>query len=115
MSDAVLVVFATFPDAETARSIGRKLVEEQLAACANLVPQLESIYRWKGAVETANEVLALIKTTAASYAKLEARLRELHPYEVPEIIALEVRAGLPAYLDWVRESVARDHLPSTNS
>ena len=115
MSESVLVVFATFPDAETARGIAKKLVEEQLAACVNLIPQIESIYRWKGAVETADEVLALIKTTASGYPKLEARIRELHAYEVPEIIALDASAGLPAYLNWVRESVGGDHLPSTNS
>jgi len=105
MSARVLLVFATFPDIDTARKIGAQLVEKQLAACVNLVPQIESIYRWKGSIETSAEILALIKTTADTYAALESRLRELHPYEVPEIIAVDLQVGLPAYLGWVRESV----------
>ncbi|MGC3991132.1 MAG: divalent-cation tolerance protein CutA [Chthoniobacteraceae bacterium] len=105
MSARVLLVFATFPDLESARRIGNQLVKEELAACVNLVPQIESIYRWKGTLERSAETLALIKTTAEAYAVLEKRLHELHPYDVPEIIAVDLQAGLPAYLDWVRESV----------
>lgn len=101
----VRVVLCTFPDEETARSISRTLVEEQLAACVNLAAGVTSIYRWQGQVETAGEVLAVIKTTRAACAALEARLQALHPYEVPEFLALPVAAGAAAYLEWVLASV----------
>ena len=104
MSEESLLVLSTFPDADTARRIARLLVEEKLAACANLLPQIESIYRWKGAVESATETLVLFKTTAAEYQQLEDRIRELHPYEVPEAVALRASDGLPAYLRWVEEN-----------
>lgn len=100
MAEEVLLVFTTWPDAESARVAGRALVEETLAACANLVPALESIYRWEGQVETAGEVLMILKTTASRYAQLEARVQSLHSYEVPEIVACRVEHGLPAYLRW---------------
>ncbi len=101
-----LLVLSTFPDAETARRIARTLVEERLAACGNLIPGIESIYRWQGEVETAREALVLFKTTQAAYPALEARLKALHPYEVPEILALPPTAtGWPPYLAWVGENV----------
>lgn len=99
-----MVVLCTFPDLDQARQIGAALVERQVAACVNLLPGVESIYRWQGKTERAGEILALIKTTR--YPDLEAALRELHPYEVPEIIALPIAAGLPAYLSWLAESCA---------
>jgi len=99
-----LLVFSTFPDAETARRVARACVEERLAACGNLVPGLESIYRWKGRIETATEVLVLFKTTDEAYPRLEARLKEMHPYEVPEIVAVTPSGGLPCYLEWVVDS-----------
>jgi periplasmic divalent cation tolerance protein len=105
MSEESIVVFSTFPDVETARRIGRALVEEKLAACANILPQVESIYRWKGAVETAAEVMALIKTTTWKYQLLEARIRELHPYEVPEIVSVRIDSGHTEYLRWIEQSV----------
>ena len=105
MSEEALLVFSTFPDAETARKIGRVLVGEKFAACVNLLPQIESIYRWKGAVETSSEVLAVIKTTIGKYQQLEQRIRTLHPYQVPEIIALRLHDGLPDYLNWIEQSV----------
>ena len=98
MENAV-VVLCTFPDIEQARQIGAALVERQVAACVNLLPGVESIYRWEGKIERAGEVLALIKTTR--YAALETAIRELHPYEVPEILALPVMKGSPEYLDWL--------------
>jgi periplasmic divalent cation tolerance protein len=104
--DEVLIVLTTFPDLETARQIGTNLVEEQVAACVNLLPRAESIYRWQGAVETAAEIPAFIKTTRAGFPKLEETLRRLHPYEVPEIIALPVQTGAQTYLRWVAENVA---------
>ncbi|HWB60887.1 MAG TPA: divalent-cation tolerance protein CutA [Chthoniobacteraceae bacterium] len=105
MSTEYLTVFSAFGDAETARKAARTLVEERLAACANIVTQIESVYHWKGKVETGNEALVIFKTTRERYAAFEVRLRELHPYEVPEIVALEIAAGLPEYLKWISESV----------
>ena len=93
------VVLCTFPDLEQARQIGAALVERQVAACVNLLPGVESIYRWEGKLERAGEVLGIIKTTR--YADLEAAIRELHPYEVPEILALPVAEGSNDYLAWL--------------
>lgn len=100
--EAVLVVLCTFPDVQQAREAAAELVERRLAACVSLLPGVESIYRWEGKVERAGEVLAVIKTTR--YSELEAALKELHPYEVPEILALPVKAGLAGYLKWLGES-----------
>ena len=105
MENAV-VVLCTFPDLDQARQIGAALIERQVAACVNLLPGVESIYRWQGKVERAGEVLAVIKTTR--YPDLEAAIKDLHPYEVPEILALPVAAGLPAYLGWLEESCGAD-------
>lgn len=101
MSDAVLLVLCNTPDEACAQQIANTLLERRLAACVNLLAPCRSVYRWQGKIETATEHPLLIKTTAARYAELEAALRELHPHEVPEIIALPVSAGLPAYLAWV--------------
>ncbi|MDA0812625.1 MAG: divalent-cation tolerance protein CutA [Verrucomicrobia bacterium] len=100
---ACLLVLSNFPDNDTAKAAATALVEEQLAACVNLLPGVTSIYRWKGNTECANEVTALIKTTDDAFPKLQARLLELHPYEVPEIIALPIEAGLESYLSWVKD------------
>jgi periplasmic divalent cation tolerance protein len=83
----------------------RNLVEEELAACCNLLGDVESIYRWKGEVEEAREVLVLIKTTASRFDELQQRVVELHSYDVPELIALSIMDGLPEYLAWLRGSV----------
>lgn len=99
-----LLVLSTFPNPEIARQIGTTLVGKQLAACVNITPSIESIFRWQGSVDRETEVLALIKTTAETYPQLEKTLKELHPYDVPEIIALEITKGSQAYLDWIRES-----------
>jgi periplasmic divalent cation tolerance protein len=104
---APLVVFSTFPDADTAARIARTLVEEKLAACVNMVPTVRSIYRWEGKVCDEAETLAVIKTTAERYAALAARIAELHPYQVPEVIALPLADGHPPYLAWLAEQVAR--------
>ncbi|MEI8341592.1 MAG: divalent-cation tolerance protein CutA [Verrucomicrobiota bacterium] len=104
MPEEALLVLSTFADAATARHAAYKLVEEHLAACANLVPQIESIYRWQGNIESSPEVLVIFKTTHGRYQQLENRLRELHPYEVPEIVMFQIRDGLPAYLNWIVES-----------
>jgi periplasmic divalent cation tolerance protein len=99
------LVFVTCPDANVATTIISALVNERLVACGNIVPGLTSIYRWQGAVETASECLAIVKTTEGQLAKLEGRISELHPYEVPEIVALEASRANLAYMRWVSESV----------
>lgn len=101
----LLIVLCTFPDVEQARETGTVLVGAQLAACVNLVPAVESIYRWEGQVERATEVLAVFKTTRVVWPQFEARLRELHPYEVPEIVALRPEEVSAAYAQWVGASV----------
>ncbi len=98
-------VVCTFPDVEVARNVTRQLVEEQLVACGNILPGAESIYRWQGVVETASEVVVFYKTTEAAYPALETRLKALHPYEVPEILALPIEGGFAGYLGWVAENV----------
>jgi periplasmic divalent cation tolerance protein len=105
MSDEVVLAFSTFPDIETARRIARELVSENLAACANVIPKIESIYRWQGKLEQGEEALVLFKTTAARFAAFEKKLKSLHPYDVPEIICTPIDRGSPAYLDWVRQNV----------
>lgn len=105
MAEDTLVVLSTFGSAEEARTVARTLVEEKLVACANLLPGVESIYRWQGAVETAAEVMVLFKTNIDRYYRLEERLKQLHSYELPEVVALPVRVGLLPYLRWVDESV----------
>ena len=89
------------PDEESANTIALALVEERLAACVNILPRVQSVYRWQGAVESATEIPLFIKSTATNYPALEAAIRNRHPYQVPEIIALPVERGLPAYLDWI--------------
>lgn len=96
-----LLVIANCPDEACANRIALAVVEAGLAACVNLLPRVQSVYRWQGAIESASEVPLLIKTTAGRYAELEAAIRALHPYDVPEIIALPIAQGLPAYLDWL--------------
>ncbi|PYJ09105.1 MAG: divalent-cation tolerance protein CutA [Verrucomicrobia bacterium] len=101
MGEDLLLVWSTFPDVETARRIARQLVTENLAACANIVPAVDSIYRWEGKIESAQEALAFFKTTATSYPAFQDRLKALHPYDVPEMICLRIADGLPEYLRWV--------------
>lgn len=105
MNDNILIVLCTFPDVAKARETGTALVESQLAACVNLIPAVESIYRWEGKVDTSAEVLALFKTTPAAWPRFESLLRELHPYEVPEIVALRPEQVAQSYAKWVVESV----------
>ena len=103
---SVLLVLCTCPDAASGERIARALVEEHLAACVNRVPGLTSVYRWQDAVESAAEELLLIKTTDDAFPALQARLLALHPYTLPEVIALPIDAGFAPYLDWVRSAVA---------
>lgn len=104
MDSQPLVIYCTCPDQATAERIAETLVDERLAACVNLVPGLTSIYRWQGQLQRDAEWLLIIKTRRTVYSLLEARLRELHPYEVPEIIALPIQAGSADYLDWIVDS-----------
>lgn len=97
----VLLVFTQVPDRATALKIASVLIDEKVAACVNVLGAATSVYRWQGEVEQADEVPLLIKTTAPRYAALEATLRRLHPYELPEIVAVPLAQGLPAYLNWV--------------
>jgi len=99
--EQALIVVTNVPDAELAKSLAHALVERRLAACVNIMPAVQSIYRWQGAVEHASEVSLMIKSTQARYAELEAAIVALHPYDVPEVTALPIAAGLPAYLNWI--------------
>jgi periplasmic divalent cation tolerance protein len=101
-----LLCLSTCPDAETAAKIAHALVEERLAACVNRVPGIQSTYRWQGEIHDEAEVLLVIKTTRERFAAMQSRLTELHPYEVPELIAVEIADGLPAYLDWLSTETA---------
>ena len=103
---AVLLVVTNAPDRAVAQKIASALIEQQLAACVNVLAECASVYRWKGAVESAVEVPLLIKIRAEQYAAVEAAIRSLHPYELPEIIAIPVERGLPAYLEWVEAQTA---------
>ncbi len=104
MTDKRLVL-TTCGSLEEARSIAQALVERQLAACVNIVPQIESVYRWQGEVETATEWLLVIKTTADACSRLRGALTELHSYEIPECIEIAIADGSAAYLGWIGESV----------
>ena len=108
MSDDVLVCLSTCPDTETARSLAEALVAESLAACVNQVPGVVSTYAWQGRMHSDPEVLLVIKTTAGHFEALRQRLVALHPYEVPELIALPVVDGHAPYLDWVRAHAAAE-------
>jgi periplasmic divalent cation tolerance protein len=103
--ERVLWAYVTAADADEARRIGRALVEEDLAACVNVLPGHTAIYRWEGKVEEAAEASFLAKTTAARFDALRARIRELHSYTLPCVIALPVETGDPEFLDWVRGAV----------
>ena len=102
--DAAVVVLTTWPADRDPDALARALVGERLAACVNVLGSMRSTYRWQGAVEQADERQLVIKTTTSRVAALEARLREMHPYEVPELLVLPVTGGSEDYLRWVRES-----------
>ena len=104
MSDA-LMVFCTCETQEQAGTIANNLVEARLAACVNILPPLQSIYRWKGAIERADEILLLIKTTEAAFPAVRDRIRELHSYETPEIVGIPISNADDDYLDWLRQQV----------
>ncbi len=102
---AYQLVFCTCPEEEVAINIAENIVAQKLAACVNVLPALYSIYHWEENVESAKENMILIKTTQEKYASLERVIRSLHPYEVPEIIAIDISNGLPDYLKWIDSSI----------
>lgn len=101
MSTPYQIVFCTCPDRDTAENIARLLVESGLAACVNILPNITSIYRWQGQLERAEELLLVIKTRQDAYSVLESTIKQHHPYQVPEIIAVSIESGLPDYLHWI--------------
>lgn len=104
MTDKVLVLTTTGSEAE-AKRIAQALVERRLAACVNIVPRIQSVYKWEGKVETAEEFLLVIKTTKARSADVQAAIRELHSYDLPECISISMEGGSAEYLKWIEESV----------
>ncbi len=102
-----MVVFVTVPDKETAERIARALIESRLAACVNIVDGLKSIYWWQGKIEEDNELLLIIKTRIEVFEELVLKIKELHPYTIPEIIGLPIIAGSKDYVDWLRNEVKR--------
>jgi periplasmic divalent cation tolerance protein len=103
MSDE-LIIFVTAPNEDEARRIAETVVEERLAACVNIINGVESIYRWQGEVARDRELLLIIKTTSGCYGALERRVKELHSYTTPEVIAFRIERGSASYLDWIRDS-----------
>ena len=99
------IVLSTAGSEDEARKIGNYLVEHRIAACVNIVPRIESIYRWQGKVESAQEWLLIIKTTASQFSAVRTAIRELHSYDVPECICVAIEDGSEAYLNWIGESV----------
>lgn len=103
-SDDILLVLTNAPDRDTAMTIANALVAEKVAACVNVLGTCTSVYRWQDAVEQADEIPLLIKTSGTRYPALQAAIRRLHPYELPEIIAVPIAHGLPGYLQWVAQA-----------
>jgi periplasmic divalent cation tolerance protein len=103
-----IVVFVTTPNSEEAAQLAEMLVGQRLAACVQILPEMESVYRWQGKIERQKEVLVIAKTTKAKFEELEREVRAIHSYETPEIVALPLTAGSPAYLEWLNSSVNAD-------
>jgi periplasmic divalent cation tolerance protein len=106
VDSSITLIYAPFPSLETAQSVARQLIEEQLAACCNLIPGMQSIYRWEGAIEEASEVVLLVKTTAAVASAAVARIAALHPYETPAILAFSTSDAPTSFRAWVEENVS---------
>ena len=104
MAEKLVLALSTFPDAETARRISNELVVGKFAACANIFPSVESIYRWEGKMENGAETLVVFKMSDERQAAFQEKLQSLHPYEVPEIIFVQLAGGLPDYLRWVADN-----------
>ena len=103
--DEVLLVLTNLPDRDSAQRMAHSLIESHTAACVNILAECNSVYRWHGKVESASEIPLLIKTTRSAYSRVEELIRSQHPYELPEIIAFPVAAGLPIYLQWVAQEI----------
>jgi periplasmic divalent cation tolerance protein len=108
MANALLLVLTSFPDADSARTVSNALVEERLVACANIIPGIQSVYRWKGRVESVGEAFVIMKTNSERSDELWHRLKALHPYDVPEIIRIDADAALSTYLDWVGDCCKKE-------
>lgn len=106
MADAVVVVLVTGPDEQSLETLARRLVEERLAACVNVIPRVRSVYRWEEEVHEDDEALAVLKTTRPALGLLRDRIHELHPYDLPEFLVLALEAGSDAYLRWVVSGVS---------
>ena len=104
MAEKILLALSTFPDGDTARRISNELVTEKFAACANILPAVESIYRWKNKIESGKETLVFFKLSEDRQSAFQDKLRSVHPYEIPEIIFVPVANGLPEYVAWVMNS-----------
>jgi periplasmic divalent cation tolerance protein len=115
LMEPIVVLITTLPDAASARALAEALVRERLAACVNLMAECTSIYHWQGAVETAAEVPLWIKTSAALYPRVEQFIRTHHPYDLPEVIALPLAAGLAPYLQWVEQETQQPQPDSEHS
>lgn len=105
MSTHYQIILCTCPDFETANNIARQLVGAKLAACINILPSVTSVYEWQGQIETAQEHLLLIKSCQSHYAKIAAEIKNAHPYELPEVIAVSIENGLPDYLKWINSCI----------
>ena len=105
MPTKLQLVLCTVPDRDSAEHIAQVLVTEQLAACVNIIPGIASVYRWKGVIEKSEELLLLIKTSQGCYQSLEQRIRTLHPYELPEIIAVPIETGQTDYIRWIESNL----------
>ena len=108
LTHQALLVLSSAPNEEVAEQLAHLLVEQRLAACVNIMPAMRSIYRWEDKLEEAREVAIQIKTVARHYSQLEAAIKAVHPYAVPEIIAISIVGGLPEYLDWVRQETNKE-------
>ena len=105
---SILMVITNAPDRDTALKIAHALIERRLAACVNILAECTSVYRWHGKLETTTEVPLLVKTRAEIYDEVEAAIKSLHPYELPEIVAVRIERGLPDYLDWVNAATVTE-------
>ena len=103
MGTDTLLAFCSAPDMDTAERMAEKLVEQRIVACVSNIPSVSSVYQWQGKIERSQEVLMLIKLPAAAYAQLQQAILALHPYDTPEIIAVDIKTGLPDYLQWVQQ------------
>jgi len=108
MTDQAILIYCTCPDINSGQQIAQALVEENLVACVNLLPQMLSIYRWQGKLQQDSECLLLMKTIQSQFTAIQNRVRQLHSYELPELISVPINDGLPEYIDWIAQSICKD-------